>query len=448
MNFVPNTQLEKKEMMAYLDISSIMELFSDIDHEVKVKDSLKLPDSQSEMEIIQHAKKMSFLNFGSQEYSSFLGAGCYNHFIPSAVSHIVSRSEFYSSYTPYQAEMSQGMLQSIFEFQSMICELFKMDVANASMYDGASAMAEAAIMASKYSDKRSILVSKAVHPEYIQVLSTYANAFGLNIDYIQADSGDTETEDLQGKITNSTACVIVQSPNFFGIVEDLKRIGELVHENNSIFIAGVLDPVSLGLLKPPGALGADIVVGEAQALGNPMNFGGPHLGFLAGKGDFIKKIPGRISGLTVDTDGQSGFILTLQAREQHVRRERATSNICTNQALNALSATIYLALMGKGGLSKVAEICAQRAHYAAIKLAEINGLEMRFDGPFFNEFVLECGTSVDELNKKLLKKNIIGGLDLGPYYEELNSCLLFCFTEKNSKEDIDNLVLAISEVLS
>lgn len=447
MNFVPNTEKDKKEMMDFLGIMSISELFNDIEDTIKLEDGLILPRPLWEMEIIPHMKKMSIQNFDVQEGSSFLGAGAYDHFIPSAVAHLISRSEFYSSYTPYQAEMSQGLLQAIFEFQSMICELCDMDVANASMYDGASAMAEAAIMASKFSDKRSIAVSKAVHPEYRQVLSTYANAFGLDVDYIEAGSGLTEIEDLNAKITDSTACVIVQSPNFFGIIEDLKKIGNVVHENNSIFAASVLEPISLGLLKPPGSLGADVVVGEAQALGNPLNFGGPHLGFIATKSDFLKKIPGRISGLTVDTSGESGFILTLQAREQHVRRERATSNICTNQALNALSATIYMALMGKQGLSKVAEICAQRAHYASDRLAEIDGINRRFEAPFFNEFVIECPIPPKELNKMLLKKNIIGGYEIGTFYEELDSCLLFCVTEKNTKEDIDKLASESKAVL-
>jgi glycine dehydrogenase subunit 1 len=448
MNFVPNTDKDKKEMMDFLGILSISELFNDIDDDIRLEDGLMLPKPIWEMEIIQHMKKMSLQNFDVQKGSSFLGAGAYDHFIPSAVAHLISRSEFYTSYTPYQAEMSQGMLQSIFEFQSMICELYKMDVANASMYDGASAMAEAAIMASKYSDKRSIVVSKAVHPEYRQVLSTYANAFGLEINLIEASLGLTEIEDLNAKITDSTACVIIQSPNFFGSIEDLMKIGEVVHENNSIFVTCVLEPISLGLLKPPGALGADVVVGEAQALGNPLSFGGPHLGFIATKNDFLKKVPGRISGLTVDSAGESGFILTLQAREQHVRRERATSNICTNQALNALAATIYMALMGKQGLTKVAEICAQRAHYASDRLAEIDGIKRRFDTPFFNEFVIECSIPPQKLNKQLLKKNIIGGYELEIYYEELDSCLLFCVTEKNTKEDIDKLASSLSEVLS
>jgi glycine dehydrogenase subunit 1 len=447
MNFVPNTEKDKKEMMDFLGILSISELFNDIHDDIKLKDGVMLPKPLWELEITQHMKNLSLQNFDVHKGSSFLGAGAYDHFIPSAVAHLISRSEFNTSYTPYQAEMSQGMLQSIFEFQSMICELCKMDVANASMYDGASAMAEAAIMASKYSDKRNIAVSKAVHPEYRQVLSTYANAFGLDIDFIEAGSGVTEIDDLDSKITDSTACVIVQSPNFFGDIEDLKKIGDIVHEKNSIFIAGVLEPISLGLLKPPGTLGADVVVGEAQALGNPLNFGGPHLGFMATSAEFLKKIPGRISGLTVDTTGESGFILTLQAREQHVRRERATSNICTNQALNALSATIYMALMGKQGLSKVAEICAQRAHYASGRLAEIDGLKMRFNAPFFNEFVIESTIPPKELNKMLLKKKIIGGYELGTYFEELDSCLLFCVTEKNTKEDIDNLVSELKGVL-
>ncbi|UCE37145.1 MAG: aminomethyl-transferring glycine dehydrogenase subunit GcvPA [Thermoplasmata archaeon] len=447
MNFVPNTKKEREEMMDFLGISSITELFEDVDAGIRNKDDLKLPEPMSEIEIIDYLGELSSSNHNMQDFACFLGAGAYYHFIPSVVDHLLLRGEFYTSYTPYQAEMSQGMLQSIFEFQSMICELTGMDAANASMYDGASALSEAAILAAKYTEKKSIMISKAVHPEYRHVLKTYANAFGLKILETEMENGLSDIKDIKTKLNDSCACVIVQFPNFFGNIEELKEIGDLAHKNDSIFVTNVVEPISLGLLKPPGAFGADVVVGEAQALGNPLNYGGPHLGFMATKEEFLKKIPGRISGLTLDTSGERGFILTLQTREQHIRRERATSNICTNQALNALAATIYLAVMGKHGLKEAAEICYQRAHYASKKISDVKGFEMRFSVPFFNEFLIECPKSPKEINRTLLSKNILGGFEVGKYYEEMENCMLLCVTEMNTKSQIDELVNAIAEGL-
>ncbi len=448
MNFVPNTRQEKEQMMDFLGISSISELFEDIDEIMRLKDLLKLPKPMSELEIVAYLKEMSIKNAHLYNHACFMGAGAYNHFIPSVVEHLISRGEFSTCYTPYQAEMSQGMLQSIFEFQTMICELTGMDVSNASMYDGASAMAEAAIMAAKYTEDKGITISKAVHPEYRQVLKTYANAFGLKVYEVETNHGLTDLGDMEYNVNGSTGCVIVQSPNFFGSIENLAEIADITNKNDCLFVASVAEPISLGILKPPGDCGADIVVGEAQSYGNSLNFGGPHIGFMATKGELLKKIPGRISGLTVDTNGQNGFILTLQAREQHVRRERATSNICTNQALNALAATIYLALVGKNGLKRIAEICAQRAHYTCSKITEIEGFEPAFNVPFFNEFVVRCPTSPENINKALRKKKILGGLDLGRYYDNLSNCMLFCVTEMNSKEEIDKLVKTLGEVIS
>lgn len=447
MNFVPNTRQEKDQMMEFLGISSISELFEDINEDMMLKGLLKLPKPMSEMEIVAHMREMSSENANVHNHAYFMGAGAYNHFVPSVVDHLISRGEFTTCYTPYQAEMSQGMLQSIFEFQTMICELTGMDVSNASMYDGASAMAEAAIMAAKYTEDKGITISKAVHPEYRQVLKTYASAFGLKVYEVKTHNGLTDLGDIKYNVNGSTACVIVQSPNFFGSIENLAEMSEITHKNDCLFVTNINEPISLGLLKPPGDYGADIVVGEAQAYGNSLNFGGPYIGFLATKGELLKKIPGRISGLTVDTNGERGFILTLQTREQHVRRERATSNICTNQALNALASTIYLALVGKKGLKRIAEICAQRAHYTCRNIAEIEGFEPTFNTPFFNEFVVRCPTSPENINKALLKKKILGGLDLGRYYDNLNNCMLFCVTEMNSKEEIDKLVKTLGEVI-
>jgi glycine dehydrogenase subunit 1 len=340
------------------------------------------------------------------------------------------------------------MLQSIFEFQSMICELTGMDVANASMYDGATSLAESAIMAVRITKRKHILVSEALHPEYRKVLWTYARAFGIRIIEIPTPSGLSDMDDLTAGMDPETACVMVQYPNFFGCIEDLKAISDEVHNNGSLFITSVVEPVALGLLRPPGEFGADMVVGEAQGLGNSMNMGGPHLGIMAVKSEYLKRLPGRLSGLTIDTENRKGFILTLQTREQHIRRDRATSNICTNQALNALATTIYLALAGKKGLREVAEHCARNAHYTLQRLEQIPGLEERFSAPFFNEFTLRCQIPPSEINNTLLRNNIIGGLELERFYPELSDSMLLCTTEMNTREEIDTLVEAMQEVMS
>ncbi len=447
MNYIPNTLQETKEMMDLLGVRSIEELFEDIDESLRIKGLLELPEPLAEMEIFGHMRELGDLNAHTLSHACFLGGGAYDHFIPSAVEHLISRAEFYTSYTPYQAEMSQGLLQSIFEFQTMICELTDMDVANASMYDGASALAEAAIMAVKNTERKRVTISKTVHPEYREVLRTYANAYGIEVFEVDIENGSTDMGDAEKKVNDESACVIVQSPNFFGCLENLGEISRIAEQNDCIFVASVVEPISLGILKPPGSLGADIVVGEAQAFGNPISYGGPHIGFLATKGEYLKKLPGRISGITVDTEGERGFILTLQAREQHIRRERATSNICTNQALNALAATIYLALVGKTGLKKIAEICAHRAHYACKRITEIPGFEICFDAPFFNEFAVSCPSPPIDINKALLQKKIIGGLDLGRFYKDLENSMLFCFTEMNPRKEIEGLIGALEGVI-
>lgn len=447
MNFIPNTEEDRKQMLAFIGIDSVEGLFKDINEALRLKEELNLPKAMSEVEMLQHMRGLSSNDANLQEYSNFLGAGAYRHFIPSAVKHLVGRAEFTTSYTPYQAELSQGMLQAIFEFQTMMCELTGMDVTNASMYDGASALAEAAIMASKVMENRKVLVSKAIHPEYRQVLNTYSNAFGLDIIELELDNGITSVADLEGKASD-VSCLMVQSPNFFGCIEDLARLESIVHEKDIQFIVSINEPLSLGLLAPPGEFNADVVAGEAQALGNPLNFGGPHLGYIAAKSEFLKKLPGRLSGLTTDPLQRLGYILTLQAREQHVRRERATSNICTNQALNALAATVYLALVGRRGLRDIAEICVHRAHYMGERLLELDGFELLFDSPFFNEFTVKTQNDPKQINKKLLEKKIIGGLELGRYFDRYKDGMLFCVTEMNSKQDIDALLDALGEVSS
>jgi glycine dehydrogenase subunit 1 len=368
-----------------------------------------------------------------------LGAGAYHHFIPAVIPHLIGRSEFYTSYTPYQPEASQGLLQTIYEFQTLICELTGMDVANASMYDGASALAEAMIMASHITGREEVIISKTIHPEYREVVRTYAQAKDLKIVEIGYENGITSLEELKEKVSNKTAAVLIQNPNFFGSLENLKKIERIAHKNKSLLVVAIVEPTSLGLLRPPGELGADIVVGEGQSFGNSISFGGPYLGFMATKDKYMRRLPGRLVGVTTDSEGRRGYMLTLQAREQHIRREKATSNICTNEALCALAATIYLVSLGKEGLRRVAELSTQKAHYAFEKIKGAEGFKKTFSSPFYNEFVIKC-RNAKRIKQALLKEKIIGPLELERYYPELKNHLLFCTTEMNSREEIDRLV--------
>ena len=435
MNFIPNTEKETKEMLKTIGVSGIHALFRDIDRKIILPKDLNLPKPLSEFELRNLMLGMSREN---KIKTSFLGAGSYSHFIPSVVNHVISRSEFYTAYTPYQPEISQGVLQSIFEYQTMICELTGMDVANASMYDGASALAESVVMAKYIKGRDEILISKSVHPEHREVAETYAKGHDIKIREIEFRDGVTSIEDLKNKITENTAAVIVQNPNFFGCIENLGEIGKIAHSKDSLFIVNITEPTSLGLLRPPGESGADIVVGEGQSFGNPVNFGGPYLGIIATKMEFMRKIPGRLVGETTDTEGRRGFILTLQAREQHIRREKASSNICTNEALCALAASVHLAMLGKG-LKDLAGLNLQKAHYAYEKITSLNGYGGLSKKPFYNEFVIKCKDS-KKANAELLKNDIVGGLDLGRFYPELKNYMLFCVTEVVSKEEIDRLV--------
>ena len=379
-------------------------------------------------------KFMKCLSSKNKVTLSFLGAGSYNHFIPSVVDHIISRSEFYTAYTPYQPEISQGILQAIFEYQTMIAELTGTDLSNASMYDGSSALAEAMIMATSATRKNKILISKAINPEYRAVVKTYAWANNKELVELPFEDGITDANIIKNIIDDDTAAVMIQSPNFFGCIEDLEEIKKAC--GVAILVVNVGDPTSLGLLKKPGDF-ADIVVGEGQSFGNPMSYGGPYLGFMATKEKYMRLLPGRIVGKTVDADGKRGFILTLQAREQHIRRAKATSNICSNEALCALAATVHLSMLGKN-LKKVANLNVQKAHYAFDSLKKA-GCETIFKSHFYNEFVMKVKDS-KSLQKDLLKHDIIAGLDLEKYYPELKNCVLFCVTEMHSKKDIDKLV--------
>ncbi len=437
--YMSGTDSEKKTMLTEMGYQSMDQLFHDIPAKVRLIRDLELPTSLSEMELAGHMKALAKRNVTTEEYSCFLGAGAYDHYIPSAVDHIISRSEFYTAYTPYQPEVSQGTLQAIFEYQTMVCELTGMDVANASVYDGATAIAEAANMAGRITRNKEIVISRTVNPQYRKTMHTYARFNGQRIVEADYQKGATDVAELESKINSETAVIIIQNPNFFGAIENVKEIAALAAKHNILLITSV-DPISLGVLKPPGELGADIVVGEGQSMGNPLNFGGPYLGFFAAKEKYLRQMPGRIVGQTVDGKGNTGFVLTMQTREQHIRREKATSNICSNQALNALAATVYLTLMGKQGLREVASLCLQKAHYAYSKLTETTIFTPCFPQPFFKEFIVKSRYPLNELNHKLLKHGIIGGYDLGSDYPELENCWLLAVTEKRGREEIDLMV--------
>lgn len=438
--YIPNTKAEEKQMLQTIGIDSVDALFADIPADIKLARRLNLGEAMSELEIAKHINGIANKNKSLDDMTCFLGAGAYDHYIPSIIKHITSRSEFYTAYTPYQPEISQGTLQVIFEYQTMIANITGMDVANASMYDGATACAEAAKMAVENTKRKSVVVSKTVHPEVRKVLATYMKFAGVEVVELDNKDGVTDIEKLKAAVSNTTAGVIVQNPNFFGIVEDLSEIESITHQNKALFIVNVIDPISLGILKNPGEMGADIVVGEGQAFGNSISFGGPYLGFMASTAKLMRKLPGRIIGETTDVDGKRAYVLTLQAREQHIRREKATSNICSNQALNALTAAIYLSTMGKQGLKEVAVQSTNKAHYAYNQLIATGKFEPVFCKPFFKEFAVKGNIKASEVNAKLLEHNILGGYDLAKAYPGMENALLFCVTEKRTKAEIDQLV--------
>ncbi len=450
MSYVPHTDSDRAAMLAEIGAETIGDLFQDVPESVRYPD-LKLPAPLSEMEVLGELRAMSEENADLDHHACFLGAGAYNHFVPSVVGHVIGRSEFYTAYTPYQPEISQGTLQAIFEYQSMVCDLTGMDAANASHYDGATSLAEAALMAvNAFRGRRTkIIVSPTVHPEYRATLRTYTPGPDLTvIGDLEVGSWRLEVGDLEALLDDDTACLIIQNPDFFGQLlpaSELEQLAEAVHEAGALLVVAV-DPISLGLFTPPGEYGADIVVGEGQPLGNPLNFGGPYLGMFACREKTMRKLPGRLVGETVDTEGRRGFVLTLAAREQHIRRERATSNICTNQALCALAAGAYLAAMGKSGMRKVAELCYHKAHYAAQQIAALPGFDLVSDRPFFKEFVVRCPKPPSEINEALLERGIIGGYDLGRDYARLENHMLLCVTEMNTRGEIDRLVKALQEV--
>lgn len=442
--YVGNTTADREVMLKELGLDTVSSLFKSIPESVYLDRKLNIPDAHPEMELVKNIKALSKINSNLDDFTCFLGAGAYDHYIPAVIDQIVSRQEFYTAYTPYQPEISQGTLQSIFEYQSMICELTGMAVANASMYDGATALTEAAIMACEAARRNEILIARSVHPESRQVLKTYAKYRNMSIVEIGYKNGQIDENDLKNKLSSNTAALVVESPNFFGIIENIESIKDILHGNKSLLIVSA-DPISLALLKSPGELGADIAVGEGQSLGNQLYFGGPYLGFMAVTEKLMRKMPGRIVGQTVDKNGKRGFVLTLQTREQHIRREKATSNICSNQALNALTATVYLTIMGKEGLREAANLCLQKSHYAYNELIKTGKFTPLFSAPFFKEFILTSEEPVHELNKKLLKSNIIGGYDVEKSYPELKNGYLVAVTEKRTKEEIDFMAGKVAE---
>jgi glycine dehydrogenase subunit 1 len=409
---------------------------------------LNINNKMSELEVSRKLKGLSNQNLGIDDLVCFLGAGAYDHYIPAVIKHIISRSEFYTAYTPYQPEISQGTLQVIFEYQTMIANLTGMDFANASMYDGATAAAEAAMLSMENTKRKTVLVSKTVNPETRSIIATYVKFHGGNMVEIDYADGVTDIEALKNNLDQDSAALIVQNPNFFGIVEDMTEIEKLVHTNKSMLVMSV-DPISLGILKSPGEIGADIVVGDAQALGSPLNYGGPYIGFMAATTKLLRKIPGRIVGQTEDLDGKRAYVLTLQAREQHIRREKATSNICSNQGLNVLVTAIYMTTLGKKGVKEVAEQCAQKARYAHDQLTKNGKYKPLFNKPFFKEFAVSVASDVscEVINEELLNCGILGGYPLEANYPEQKKSLLLCVTEKRTKEEIDSLVEIMEEIL-
>jgi glycine dehydrogenase subunit 1 len=440
--FIPHTPQDFEEMLQAIGLRDREELFADIPHEILERYEPLGLKALSELEAKQLLTRLAEENIDPRKYISFLGGGVYDHDIPSVVSYFLMRSEFFTSYTPYQAEASQGTLTWMFEYQTMICELTGMDVANASMYDGGSALAEAMLMAHNVTGKTKYLVAESVHPHYRQVIQTYAWAADLELVTVPCnDRGRLDRAFIESHVDGETGGLLVQSPNFFGIIEDLRGLKGVLGQ--ALLCVGV-HPLSLGILKPPGAFGADIIVGEGQMLGNAPNFGGPLLGLFACRKAHMRRMPGRISGRTTDAQGRAGYIMTLQAREQHIRRAKATSNICTNQALCAFAATLYLGLLGRRGLRELAELITQKTHYLARQIQNTLGWKLKWAAPFFNEFTVETPKPPEEFLPKLRERGILGGLDLAPYGHE--NALLIAVTEKRTRAELDAFIDALKEV--
>jgi glycine dehydrogenase subunit 1 len=441
-DFVPRGDLEKQDMLKSIGVENFEELLEDMPERVRLGRPLDLLPPMAEADVKRYFKGLAGLNRPADEWSSFLGAGAYDHYVPSLVDYVASRPEFYTAYTPYQAEVSQGTLQTIYEFQSLIARLTGMEIANASLYDSGTALAEAVLMAASVNRRTEVVVSGCVNPRRLDVLRTYLSATGMEVKCSTAGGGYTEADDIARLVGPGTACVVIENPNFFGVIEDGEAVAEAARGCGAIFVVGV-DPISLGLLRSPSDYGADIVVGEGQSLGNRLSFGGPYLGFLATRKQFIRKLPGRIVGRTVDSAGRTCYCLTLQTREQHIRREKATSNICTNQALVALRAAVYLCWLGRQGIAELAGVCLSKAVYARDALVAA-GFKLHFDRPFFREFVVDVPGTPKDLAAHLASRKIVAGLPLGGLVPGLENSILMAFTERRTKVEIDRLVEAMA----
>jgi len=447
MPYILNTDKDRQEMLKAIGVSSPEQLYSQLPQSIRLKQSLDLPRGLSEQQVKQTVESLAARNSTASQLNSFLGAGCYQHYLPAALNFIISQPAFVTAYTPYQPEISQGALQAIYEYQSYICRLTGMDVSNASLFDGASGLAEAALMALRVTARKKILVSSALHPQYRQTLRTYLRGFKFKICEIGVDKqGFTDIGQLRGNIDEDTACVIAQSPNFLGLIEDVAQLSAAAKAKNALLVLSC-DGFSLAVLKEPAHFGVDIVCGDGQSLGGALNFGGPSFGFMAVKSDYLRQMPGRIVGRTEDKDGRPAYCLTLQAREQHIRREKATSNICSNQSLNAISAAVYLSLMGSQGLQDAAQACLFNARYLQKKMAGIAGVSFPFSGRFFHEFIWQAKDAVKIL-KKLYRKDIIAGLAVEKYYPQFNDCVLTCCTEVKSRQDMDDLAAQLEKALN
>jgi glycine dehydrogenase subunit 1 len=438
MRYLPKSPGERIEMLKQIGVGSIDDLFATIPQEYRLERDLEVPRQMGESEIVEYFRNASLKS--ASGYTSFLGAGAYRHYRPVIIDSLVQRGEFLTSYTPYQAEITQGTLQAIFEFQTMICELTGMEIANASMYDGSTGAAESVSMAVRITHRSGVLVARTVHPEYREVMHTYAQHQGLGATTLPfSEDGRLDLAALEQSVSEETACVLVQSPNFFGVVEDIPAIAEIVHKKGALLVVCIAEAISLGVVRPPAE--ADIVSMEAQSYGVALSYGGPYCGVIAAKEKYVRQMPGRLVGETVDSQGRRGFVLTLSTREQHIRREKATSNICTNQALVALMATIYLVVYGKEGIRELALHNLAKANYAAQQFSSIGGARLLFaSSPRFHEFVLETSEAPEQINAQLLKQKVIGGLPLSRWYPELGNASLWCTTELNTREQIDQAV--------
>ena len=445
MSYVSGSESDRKEMLKKIGVSDFSELIEEIPENLRLTEPLNLPQGIPEFEVIKELKKLSDKSKSLNSISSFQGGGAYDHYVPAAVDAIISRSEFLTAYTPYQAEVSQGTLQTIYEFQSLVCRLTGMDIANASMYDGASATAEAVLMSLSQTRNKTVFLSAGLHPAYRKVIETYTSGMDLGIITLPENDGCLDLEKLAGLDLDSAACVVVQSPNFYGLIENIKQVGSLVQNRKALFVT-VCNPLSLALLTSPGEAGADLAVGEMQVFGNALNFGGPYVGYFAANKKFMRKIPGRIAARTKDVDGKDGFVLTLQTREQHIRRDKATSNICTNQALCALAATIHIALLGEAGVRGAALESVKRAHYLAEKLSVIDGFELVYSGRFFNEFLIKLPLSAETFVDLMEKQDIIPGIPISKFYPDHDNLLLVAVTEKKSKSELDGYIEAAAKI--